>query len=190
MERQANRQRIIRSVILTSFLFFIAFININGQFQKKTLMAGGEINIPLFFENEDGSKYYYFNPQFGYFFLKNFAAGINTETSLYTLQGSRRTDLGIGPFVRYYLGVDPIYGFLHCSYQGTIIMYNTTSTNVYQSEFQPGIGLGYRLLPTVGIDVIFKLVFYHTNDQYTETERYTSSSLNTSLQIYFPPTSN
>lgn len=185
MEFNLNKRKMIKQVLLVTFLFLIAIFNLNGQFQKKTLMVGGEIHIPILSEYEDGSKQYYFNPKVGYFLLDNFAVGINTETSLYTQDKNRRTELGIGPLVRYYLGRNRIYGYAHFSYLGTLVMFNTAASNVFQSKIQPGIGVGYQLLPSVGIEAFFSYDFFHTNDQFADRQNYTSSSLNIGFQIFF-----
>lgn len=116
--------------------------------------------------------------------------GLNIEIFLYTLYDNRRTKLGIGPLVRYYIGKDRVYGFAHFSYLGKLIMFNTSVRNEFQSKLQPGVGIGYMLTSTVGIDALFKYEFYHTNDEFAEIQNYTSSSLNIGLQIYLPLKTN
>lgn len=181
-----NNPKMVGKACLFSFFLLISINNINGQFQKKNWMAGGEIQIPILSESEDGSKQYIFNPKVGYFLLDNFVVGLNIETSLYTLDANRKTELGIGPFVRYYYGKNRIYGFAHFSYLGNLVMYNTAGMNVYQSKIQPGVGIGYLLSPNVGIDAFFSYDFFNTNDEYADVQSYTSSSIKIGLQIYFP----
>jgi hypothetical protein len=189
MEFNLNKQKMIKQVLLVTF-FIITVFNLNGQFQKKGLMAGGEINIPITSQYEDGSKHYYFNPKVGYVLLDNFVIGLNIEISLYTLYENRRTELGAGPLVRYYYSMNRVYGFAHLSYLANLVMFNTASTNEYQSKIQPGIGIGYLLSPSVGIDAFFSYDFFKTNDEFTDRQKYNSSSIKIGLQIYFPPKTN
>src|SRR4030042_6816874 len=186
MTLNPNNRKMNRKVFLISSLSLVIGLNLNGQFQKKSLMAGGEIQIPILSENEDGSKHYFFNPKVGYFLLDNFVIGLNVETSLFTLDDNRRTELGAGPLVRYYYNKNRVYGFAHFSYLANLVMFNTTTTNEFQSTIQPGLGIGYLLSPTIGIDAFFSYDFFNTNDEYADRQKYTSSSLKIGLQIYFP----
>jgi len=186
VHQQKNKQRILVSCILTA----VTIINLQSQFPEKTLIVGGEINIPLLSEYEDGSKHYYFNPKVGYFLLDNLALGLNVETSIYTLDNNRRTELGAGPLVRYYYKKNRVYGFAHFSYLANLILFNTATRDEYQSKIQPGVGIGYMLSPSVGIDAFFLYNFFNTNDEYADRLKYKSSSINIGFQIYFPTKDN
>jgi opacity protein-like surface antigen len=80
--------------------FLISLQLTQAQTDKGDWMVGGTLG----FNTAKNSANVTFDPQVGYFFLKNLVLGGQINLS-YTEQGSIHfTDIGVGPFARYYFG--------------------------------------------------------------------------------------
>lgn len=107
----------MKKFLLVVFALFGFLVTTNGQTEKGSIMAGG--NISLNIQNEKiktgsttfdvgNSTSFTFNPTGGYFFIDGLAAGldINLQTSKFKSDDdsyeSKSTTISIGPFVKYY----------------------------------------------------------------------------------------
>jgi outer membrane protein len=86
----------MRKLLCLAFLFLV--IKGVAQTEKGTIMTGGQL---LLNTNDNGSNFT-FSPQFGYFFANNFAAGGELTIDASKFGDLRSTEIGIGPFARYY----------------------------------------------------------------------------------------
>ena len=81
---------------LAFFLTILAYQEIGAQTEKSTWLLGGA----AYFESRDNENLININPNIGYFFINNFAGGLNAGFASFS--GSSYYQLG--PFARYYIG--------------------------------------------------------------------------------------
>lgn len=184
MKFNLNKRKMTKKALLISLLSLIAFFDLSGQIQKKTLMIGGEMNIP--FQNQiREEKTFYFNPKVGYFVIENLALGVCLESELHYERDHRTTSLGAGPMIRYYIGQNKLIAFGSVSYVASIVTGNFFNPNEFLSHLQPGIGFCYQLRPTIGIEALLGYDHYYSNSGHTQNNSY--SSLHIGFQIFIPP---
>jgi hypothetical protein len=73
----------------------------NAQTDKGDWMVGGNMTI----NTTSGNSQFTLNPNAGYFFANNFAAGANVLLSFGKFDQTKSSAFGIGPFARYYFNV-------------------------------------------------------------------------------------
>lgn len=84
--------------ILLTLLVVSSFIIADAQTEKGDWMVGGNFRL----NTADESTQITFTPSAGYFVINNLALGANLVVDYTKFGENKRTDLGIGPFVRYY----------------------------------------------------------------------------------------
>lgn len=187
MELNLNKQKMVKKVLFVTIFFLVALFNLNGQIQKKTLIVGGEINIPL--TPQDDEYQFKIAPTFGYFIAKNLVVGAEFETQINSWLGARRYNIGAGPLIRYYVGKSKFQAFAHTSYVGLISFFNTSSSKYYYSHLKAGIGAHYLLIPTVGIEALLAYDYIHTNEELAQGIPDPHLALHFGFQIFLPPKS-
>jgi hypothetical protein len=169
----------LRTILAISILA-ISTASLFGQFQKKTKMIGG--NMDLYFEpRSPGAFGLVIHPTFGYFPAENFAVGLQLDTEFYSRSGDYYTSLGLGPMVRYYLGNESISAFGHFAYLASTTFYSNSDDTRIDHIIFPGIGINYMLFPNVGIEGLLAVYLGHVE---------TTISLSVGFQIFIPPVSN
>ncbi|HVM88113.1 MAG TPA: outer membrane beta-barrel protein [Puia sp.] len=101
-----------------TFLFVSSFItcSVFSQTTKGFWLTGGNISFSTTKEHDNSAgasdlktSAFTFAPDFGYFFINNFAAGINLSyITIHTSEGdnsSSANSFSAGPFARYYFGI-------------------------------------------------------------------------------------
>lgn len=187
MKFRLNRWIMFNRVLLVTFFLFITIFHLNGQFEKKTYMVGGEFNLPVKLISDDAQRHISLNAQFSYFLIGQLSMGINLVSDLYSFEGNKRIEIGAGPLFRYYFNLNKFQPFIHFSFLGTSVTFNNTDANEFISNLQPGIGLGYLILPSVGIEALYAYNFTHTNDSFNENPNSHYSSFNIGFQIFITP---
>lgn len=82
-------------------LAFLALgMTASAQTEKGSWLIGGNLRLNTASQNTQITV----NPSAGYFFINNFAAGINVDVSYSKFGENKTTTLGAGPFARYYFG--------------------------------------------------------------------------------------
>jgi hypothetical protein len=149
-----------------------------SQTDKGDFLVGGNLG----FRTNSSSSNFNLTPNVGYFFARHFAAGANLTVNFEKEGNVKTTDLGIGPFMRYYIGESTFRPFLHASigYLNSTYKYNDLkSTN---NGFYTTLGLGYAAF--ISQSVAFEgLAAYN----YTDVSHAGSSngfSLNFGFQVY------
>lgn len=181
----------MRALLLIIFLLLI--INLHGytQTEKGSFLIGGSgnINWPL----RKSGNFFSFNisPQGGYFVGNNLALGVKPSFSYFQSDSdfykNYGVNLGISPFIRYYLGPSQLKLF----FQGSLgVAHSAESFNDgistyasnYNSFFQNiGVGLVYFVNENIGLEGLLNY------DHYIKFHSYSTSgiSLNLGFQIYF-----
>jgi hypothetical protein len=83
----------------------------SAQTEKGSWLVGGNLTLNTAKQNTQIAV----NPSAGYFFINNFAAGVNGNVSHSKFGGNKSTTLGVGPFARYYFGTMNIRPLLEAS---------------------------------------------------------------------------
>jgi hypothetical protein len=182
----------MKKYILNSFfLLIIGLMPALGQTEKGSWLIGGYGNIDVYNVGSDYRQFYTsINPQAGYFLVDNFALGTRLPLSGSTSPGFRTYTLGIGPFIRYYVGESRIRFFgeaqanLNYGYQFNEYAIGDETTNELYIVYGAGLGLAYFITPRVGLEAMLG----YTNGTNTDN-RITSGqiNLNAGFQIYLPP---
>lgn len=122
----------------------------HAQTEKGDWMIGGT----LAFNTAKKSAVVNFDPQVGYFFVKNLVMG-GQLTVDYAEQGSvHLTTLGVGPFVRYYFGESKARPFFtgDMNYLATRFKTETTTTNNNAFGYFLGAGASFFINENVAVD--------------------------------------
>ncbi|RLD89890.1 MAG: hypothetical protein DRJ29_16230 [Bacteroidetes bacterium] len=184
MIHNPNKQKMLIRLLLVTFFFLSALFDLHGQIQKKSLMVGGEMDIP--FQNQiREEKTFYLNSKVGYFIVDNLAIGIIIESELFIEYDHRTFSLGAGPMIRYYVGQNKVKPFGSFSYVASIVTGNFFNPNEFLSHLQPGIGICYQLRPTIGIEALIGYDHYYSNSGHSQNESF--CSLHIGFQIFIPP---
>jgi hypothetical protein len=141
----------MKKILLLS-AFVISVQLLNAQTDKGDWMIGGN----LAFNTAKNSANVAFDPQVGYFFLKNLVLGAQLTVD-YTEQGSIHiTDLGAGPYVRYYFGETKARPFFtgDMSFINSRIKTETTSINSQAFQYFLGGGASFFINENVAVDGI------------------------------------
>ena len=88
-------KKIIFAILLSGILS-----SVNAQTDKGDWLVGGRLDI----NTGDNSTHIGINPNGGYFVMRNLAVGGNLMIDRNKTGSLKVTDIGIGPFARYYLG--------------------------------------------------------------------------------------
>jgi hypothetical protein len=192
-------------------LIHFCFLSLSAfsQTEKGSMLIGGTASGYLPF-NIKGLYTLSLSPKVGYFLCRNFAVGINpygTITHYYykdSFKGNT-SSIGIGPFLRYYVGKSKLrpfieggFSYAHLANSTKNLDGNTASDSKshrnYLSE-HIGIGMVYFINSYVGIET--NLIYQHTNQkiyqsamayypQSTYTNSYGNLTLSVGFQIYIP----
>ena len=82
-------------------LAFLAIgMTASAQTEKGSWLVGGNLSLNTASQNTLISV----SPSAGYFFINNFAAGVNANIAYSKFGQNKTTILGVGPFARYYFG--------------------------------------------------------------------------------------
>ncbi len=147
----------MKKIILALFLSGI-LASVNAQTEKGDWMVGGNFRLNTSENNTEISL----TPTAGLFVIDNLAVGANVTIS-YSKNGTRKlTDLGIGPFARYYFTTANVRPILQGSFsfitEKTKIG-NTSNTNNGANFFLGG-GAAIFISEQVSIDGL--MGYYHS----------------------------
>lgn len=178
-------------ILFTSYLFCSLFFlpAAFAQTEKGSLLLGG--NVGMNFSSQPNNKHFSasVSPRVGVFVVNRLALGATVPMG-YTSSGinsSRYFNIGIGPFVRYYMGAGKAVPFLEAKggwnhsryrYEAPIGIERKETQNYGYGGL--GLGLAYFLTPSVGLESLLSYDIYRQN---SFTNR--NLNLNIGFQIYF-----
>jgi hypothetical protein len=160
-----------------------------SQSEKGSILLGG--NATMSFSSQSHNKYFSasVSPHVGIFIANRFALGatIPFGYSSSWVNSSRYLNIGIGPFVRYYMGGGKVVPFLQGKGGWNHSRYSYEEpSGIKRKDIQNsgygglGLGLAYFITPSVGLESLLSYDLYRQN---SFTNRVLN--LNVGFQIYF-----
>lgn len=169
----------MKKIILASTLLLTSYLGFS-QTNQGDFMVGGSLG----FRTNKNSSNFNLMPNVGYFFARNFAAGANVMLNFEKEGNIRSTNLGLGPFARYYIGQSNFRPFLHGSigYAHTSYKYVGTDTKGSSSGWYTTLGLGYAAF--ISQDVAFEGLAAYNYTEFKNASSANGFSLNFGFQVY------
>jgi hypothetical protein len=165
------KQWLFAILLLTTFPSF-------SQTDKGDFLVGGNFG----FRTNKNNSNFTFIPTGGYFVANNLAVGANLTIDFQKEGTVRSTDLGIGPFVRYYLGETKFQPFLVGSVGYIHSTIKENSTKIKTNGFYTQLGLGYAAF--ISDDVALEGIAAYNYTEYRNASSANGFSLNFGLQVY------
>jgi hypothetical protein len=127
------------------FLLLVCGFASHAQTETGSYLVGGNLQLNAAKNNTDIQL----NPTAGYFFVDNFAAGLNVDLG-YSKNGAlssafKTTTFGLGPFIRFYTGTAAVRPFLDGDVNFTSVKYD------YGTNSRTYTGLKYFVGPGAAI---------------------------------------
>lgn len=150
-----------------------------AQTDKGAIMAGGHLSLNT---NKGGSSFV-LSPQLGFFVADNFAVGGDLTMDFSKAGTVKTSEVGVGPFARYYFGKKQTKPFLVTSanYVTLTTKSNTLDINSTGWSFLFGAGFAAFLNRNIAVEGITG--YRYAN--YSNTEGSGGFSLSLGFQLYF-----
>ena len=165
----------MKKIFLATALF--ASISAFAQTEKGDWMLGGTVG---FRTNKDNNQLN-ISPNAGYFFANNFAAGANLQMDFTKVGESKTTDLGIGPFARYYFEGATVRPFVTTSFN---YLYTKSKSAAYKNS-ESGFGwfFGVGAAAFINQNVALETIAGYNYSKYG-SQGYSGFALNIGFQVY------
>jgi hypothetical protein len=135
---------------MKKLIFLIVSIFIFNSLFAQNFIAKSSVSLGggLFFsstssdDSDQKTNLIFLNPQFDYFFIKNFSVGLTFDYSRTSYGDFNQTIWGVGPAARYYISTSNILPFIGISYSFSTEKYSSPSDyrlNKSQIIFSGGI---------------------------------------------------
>ncbi len=167
----------MKKILITALSLWIG-TTCFGQTEKGDFLVGGSFG---FRTNKNNSSFSLL-PNAGYFFADNFAAGANLTLDFSKNGTIKTTDIGIGPFLRYYLGKTVVRPFLTSSFGFISQSYKVNSTKTTTNGVDFLAGLGYAAF--ISNDVAIEGIAAYNYTHFKNASSYNGFSLNFGFQVY------
>ena len=134
---------------MKKLIFLIVSIFIFNSLFAQNFIAKSSVSLGggLFFsstssdDSDQKTNLIFLNPQFDYFFIKNFSVGLTFDYSRTSYGDFNQTIWGVGPAARYYISTSNILPFIGISYSFSTEKYSSPSD--YRKSY---LVVGLRLL--------------------------------------------
>lgn len=152
---------------------------LTAQTDKGAIMAGGQLSLNT---NKGGSSFR-FNPQLGFFVADNFAVGGEMNMDFSKAGTVKSSELGLGPFARYYFGKAQTKPFLVSSANYVTVTTKSNNLEVNSTGWSFLFGVGFAAFLNRNIAVEGISGYRYAN--YSNTEGAGGFSLSVGFQLYF-----
>lgn len=170
----------IRKTLTAIFLLCTVLCTdcLNAQTEKGDWLAGGTVG---FRTNKNNSEFD-LSPSAGYFFFNHFAAGVELQINSSKAGDIKDTDLGVGPFARYYFGNSNFrpFAITSTSYLVSYRKSNGNKSNTNGYGWLLGIGGAAFLNPSVALEGIAG----YNYSKFASASSNTGFSLKFGFQVY------
>jgi len=163
---------------LANIILLFAITTTYAQTEKGDWMVGGNFRL----NTGDNSTEIAFTPNAGGFIINNLAIGGNLLFEYTELGSIKRTDFGIGPFVRYYFTNAKVRPILH----GSLNFISSRNETPLDSDTESGInyllGGGAAIFISDQVSIDGLLGYYHS--KYSDSDGSGGFALNIGFQVY------
>ncbi len=166
-----KKNLLLLSLLLGSFSTF-------AQTDHGDYLVGGNLG----FRTNSNNSSFTLTPNVGYFFAKNFAACASVTLDFQKKGNVKTTDIGLGPFARYYLGQSNFRPFLHGGLGFASSTYKENSYKTTATGFYTTLGLGYAAF--ISPSVAFEGLASYNYTQYKNASSANGFGLNFGFQVY------
>lgn len=164
--------------ILLSLAFIIAVAAIHAQTDKGDWMLGGNFRL----NTSDNNTQIAFTPMAGGFVIDNLAIGGNLIFDYSKLGNIKRTDFGIGPFVRYYFTKANVRPIIH----GSLNFLSSRNKTPVDTDTENGtsyfLGGGAAIFISEQVSIDGVMGYYHA--KYADFDGSGGFALTVGFQIY------
>ena len=165
-----------KNYLLLLLLFSAHFLF--AQTDNGDFLVGGNLG----FRTNKNSSNFTLTPNVGYFFAKNFAAG-GSITLNFQKQGIvHTTNIGLGPFARYYFGQSNFRPFLHGGLGFLSSSYKTGASKTTTNGFYTTLGIGGAAFINQSVAFEGLAAYDHTKNSKASSDN--GFSLNFGFQVY------
>jgi len=208
-------------IIVPTFTFCLALlISARAQTSNGSWLVGGNINGAhqthhSYYDSETKSATIAFTPRGGYFVINKLCAGIGVDISGSNIKSqsvfddgngnivvgqtikSTNRQIGVGPFVRYYLPISKLFILTEASYQPTLsrskgpyfdpnsLILKERVVKETQHAFSVGAGPAFFIATNVSVELL--LNYKRVNMGESETSQHTNRFyVSLGLQVYLP----
>ncbi|QQS37907.1 MAG: hypothetical protein IPM56_08205 [Ignavibacteriales bacterium] len=150
---------------LISIIFAILFFTITSfsqeEIQKGTYNVAGSLSFSSSSQDYSDGKQTELSitPQIGYFFINNFALGINLQYQKNDTDAYSITTWGIGPMTRFYIGKNIIHPFIELSFLYGETMPDETDAMIISRKIGVVFGLDYFITNSVALESALSYTF-------------------------------
>ncbi len=200
----------MKTIVFTLALVLSGFLVVMAQTEKGRWTVGAQVgNFQYSTQNGYNSFSGSLSPSAGYFLANNLLIGAGVPLSLTTNKFSnpsgdvlyKSTEIGLSPYVRYYVGSGKLKPYVGVSYaysmtrQRTDMDYQTLKTSGFTSSVIPTVGIAYFINRSVALNAGLNYVWsrfgngtqaYDVSGNPIEKATYTSKylSLGIGFQIF------
>jgi hypothetical protein len=168
---------LMKKIILAVFLSAI-ITAINAQTEKGDWLVGGRIDL----NTSNNNTHIGFSPNGGYFIINNLAIGGNLMIDYSKSGNGKVTDLGFGPFARYYFTRAMARPLL----QASVDYISRQIKNPASSTTNNGVNLflGGGLAVFINQNVAIEILAGYSNNKYKGIDGSSGFSLGIGFQVY------
>ncbi|TAD92460.1 MAG: hypothetical protein EAY75_02550 [Bacteroidetes bacterium] len=164
---------------MLSALLVLCTLHGLSQTEKSSFLVGGGLGL----KTGENNSQFSIDPNFGYFFFDNFAAGANLRLNFSKAGAVRENELGIGPFARYYFGQASTRPFLVSEFDLLTSTFKSGSLKSKNNGWGFLFGLGFAAFITDNVAV--EGVSGYNFSKYKDFEGDGGFSLRLGFQLYF-----
>lgn len=161
-----------------AFSLLVSSAAVFAQTDKGDFLVGGSFG----FRTNSNNSSFSLTPNVGYFFANHFAAGANVTLDFQKTGNVRTTDLGIGPFMRYYFGNANFRPFLTGGIGYLMNRYKINDIKYTNNGFYTQLGLGGAAF--INESVAFEGVAAYNYSDYKNAGSSNGFGLNLGFQVY------
>lgn len=151
----------------------------HAQTEKGSFLVGGGLGL----QTGENSSQFSLNPNFGYFFADNFAAGASLGFDFRKSGNVKQTEVGIGPFARYYFGKTTTKPFVVTELDFLNSTTKTGSVNIKSTGFGFLFGLGFAAF--INENIAVEGVSGYNYNKFKDFDGSGGFSLRLGFQLYF-----
>ena len=150
-----------------------------AQTENGTFLVGGGLGL----QTGENNSQFSIDPNFGFFFFDNFAAGANVTYNFTKAGSTKQNEFGIGPFARYYFGKTSTKPFVVSEFD--FLTSNFEANNVKTKNNGWGFLFGLGFAAFINDNVAVEGVSGYNYNKYKDFDGSGGFTLRFGFQLYF-----